>query len=151
MAKSEILMWVAGIMMMIILGLAVAPTVTKSGDTARIAVVNSELNALRNTSMLWVAQNSPDGTFAGITSTLLQTYLPGMTLTGGKLVSKANASIQYAVTVKTGDASQLTITIQGLDAIEGAEASVKTSQTSIAAGVTDASATDGILAIDYRG
>lgn len=151
MAKSEILMWVAGIMMMIILGLAVAPTVTKSGDTARIALVNGELNAIRNTSMLWVAQNSPDGTFTGISSTLLQTYLPGMTLTGGKLVSKANASIQYSIAVKSGDTSQLAITVEGLDKITGAETSVKASQTAIAATVTDATADDGILVLDYRG
>lgn len=49
------------------------------------------------------------------------------------------------------DTSQLKITVEGLDAIVGAEASVKTSQTGIAATVTDATANDGILVLDYRG
>ena len=151
MAKSEILMWVAGIIMMIILGLAVAPTVTKSGDTARIALVNGELNAIRNTSMLWVAQNSPDGTFTGISSTLLQPYLSGMTLTGGKLVSKANSSITYSIVPRTGDTSQISITLSGLSVIEGAEASIKNSQTANTSSINDTVTDDGTLVLNYRG
>ena len=151
MAKSEILMWVAGIIMMIILGLAVAPTVTKSGDTARIALVNGELNAIRNTSMLWVAQNSPDGTFTGISSTLLQTYLPGLDLVDGKLVSKANSSITYSIVPRTGDTSQISITLSGLSVIEGAEASIKNSQTANTSSINDTATDDGTLVLNYRG
>lgn len=151
MAKSEILMWVAGIMMMIILGLAVAPTVTKSGDTARIAVVNSELGTIRNTAMLWVAQNSPDGTFSGITSTNISTYLPGLDLVGGKLVSKANSSITYSIVPKTGDTSQISITLAGLSVIQGAEASIKNSQTANTSSIDDTATDDGTLVLNYRG
>ena len=150
MAKSEILMWVAGIMMMIILGLAVAPTISKSGDTAKIAVINSELNSIRNASIIYLAK-SPTGTFTGITATEVQSYLPGLNLASTKLQSKVNPLVTYLVAPNGINPEQLTITVEGLDKISTAETTVKTSQTPIAVTITDTNTTDGTLVFDFRG
>ncbi len=152
MGKSEIVMILAGIIMTLLLGLAVAPSVGKSTDTSKYAVVNSELNNIRNASALWLGQNSSDGTYTGVTATGIQTFLPSLTLNGsGELVSRANSGVSYVVAPKTGDSSQLEVTAKGLTTISGAETSVKTQQTSIAATITDTTANDGILVFDYKG
>ena len=146
MAKSEILMWVAGIMMMIILGLAVGPTITKSGNTAKTAVINNEISAIKNAAILWVGQNSSDGTYAGITAAGIQEFLPSLGLDTGKLVSKTSNSVKYAISVNAG----LQITISGLNTVEGAEASVASSQAKIASTLTNSSPTDGIITMVFN-
>lgn len=151
MAKSDIAMWVVSFIILVLVGLAVTPSLTSSGTTARIAVINSEIGTIRNASMLWVAQNSPNGDFTGISATGVATQLPALTLATNKFQSKVNPGITYTIAPKSGDASQVTITIDGLGLVTGAEASVKTSQTANSTLITDTVATDGTLVIDFRG
>ncbi len=146
MAKSEILMWVAGIMMMIILGLAVGPTITKSGNTAKTAVINNEISAIKNAAILWVGQNSSDGTYAGITAAGIQEFLPSLALDTGKLVSKTSNSVKYAISVNAG----LQIIITGLNTVEGSEASVASSQLKVASTLTNASPADGEMTLVFN-
>ena len=148
MAKSEILMWVAGIMMMIILGLAVGPTITKSGNTAKTAVINNEISAIKNAAILWVGQHSSDGTYAGITVEGIQEFLPSLALadTNTTLVSKTSNNVKYVVNVNAG----LQITISGLNTVEGAEASVASSQLKVASTLTNASPVDGEITLVFN-
>lgn len=153
MAKSEILMWVAGIMMMIILGLAVAPTITKSGDTAKIAVINSELGSIRKASILYVGINPTTG-FNNINAELLAPYLPGMTLTGtgaiATLDSKSDSSIKYTIVVGA-DTTLARVTVNGLNNIVNAETNVKNAQSTQATTTTDTNTSDGILVFEFKG
>lgn len=147
---NQLLMLLASIILGSIIGLGVYPLMNKSNDTGRTSLVNTELQAIKTASTLWLAKDS-DGTFTNVSIANISSYLPSLTVTGGKFVSKANTSITYDIAVKSSDSSQFTVTVSGLTAISGAEASVKTTQTPIAATVTDTSTTDGILELDYRG
>ena len=151
MAKTDVIMWAVSFMILLLVGLSVAPSLTASSGTARIAVINSELSTIRQASILWVAQNSPTGDFTGITATGVSVQLPALVLSSGKFQSKANAGITYTLSAKTGDPTQLEISVEGLTAISGSEASLKISQTITATGVTDTTVGDGILAVDYKG
>lgn len=150
MAKSDIAMWVVSFIILVLVGLAVTPSLTSSGTTARIAVINSEIGTIRNASMLWVAQNSPNGDFTGISATGVATQLPGLTLSSGEFVSKVNTGITYSLSA-AADSSILTIKINGLTAVNGAEASVKTSQINNSVSITDVNTTDGTLEMNFRG
>lgn len=151
MAKTDVIMWAVSFVILLLVGLSVAPSLTSSSSTARIAVINSELSTIRQASILWVAQNSPTGDFTGISATGVSIQLPALVLSSGKFQSKASASITYTITPKSGDSTQLEISIDGLSAISGSETSIKTSQTLIATTVTDATAGDGTLVIDFKG
>lgn len=147
---NQLLMLLATLVLGAIIGTGVYPIMSKSQDTGRVALVNQEISSIKTAALLWLTKDS-DGTFTSASVTNLTSYVPGFTVTGGKFVSKANTGITYDVAVKTGDSSQFTITVAGLTVITGAETSVKTTQTSIASNITDTSATDGILALDFRG
>ncbi len=150
--KSEILMVIAAIIMSLAFGLVVGPSINQSTNTPKYAVINSEIGNIKNASALWIGANTTDGTYSGITATGVQTYLPGLTLNASnELVSKVNTGITYVVGPKTGDATQLEITVKGLTAVSGAETSVKNTQTSLASTVTDTTANDGTLVFAYKG
>lgn len=152
MGKADILMIIAGIIMSILLGLAVVPSINKSTDTPKYAVINSEIANIKNASVLWIGANTSDGTFTGVTAAGVQTFLPSLTLNASnEIVSKVNSGITYVVGPKSGDSTQLQITVKGLNVVDGAEASVKNTQTSLASEVTDTTATDGTLVFDFKG
>lgn len=147
---KELLMLLATLVLGAIIGTGVYPIMSKSQDAGRVSLVNTEIGSIKTAALLWLVKDS-DGTFTSVSVANLTSYVPGFTVTSNKFVSKANSDITYDVAVKTGDSTQFTITVAGLTAISGAETSVKTTQTSIAANVTDTSSTDGILALDFRG
>ena len=115
MAKSEILMWVAGILMMIILGLAVAPTITKSGDTAKNAVGISEVNNLKQAVTLWYADNAANAIFCNATPTNLKPYIDSLNYDGSKFVSKAKTNIKFDTGCDPSYQTEFLVTISGLD------------------------------------
>lgn len=152
MAKSDILLWVVSIMFAVIIGMVVVPSITKSGETARIAVINGEINSIRNGTILWLAQSSSTGDFTGVTAKKVSEFLPGLVVdTDGKFVSKLNSAITYEISPKSGDASLLSITVSGLDKINGAEASVFSNQKQATSGSNDTTLDDGKLVLEYRG
>lgn len=136
MAKTEILMWVAGIMMMIILGLAVAPTITKSGETAKVAVINSEINAIRSAAVLYSATKGGD--YTGLTSLVIKDYLKLNVgwISPTKLMSRADSTgnIEYNIVEKAGHPEQFIIEITriGMALSTTARASVLATQTTLA-------------------
>lgn len=152
MGKADILMIIAGIIMSILLGLAVVPSINKSIDTPKYAVINSEIANIKNASVLWIGANTLDGTFAGVTAEGVQAFLPSLTLNAGKeIVSKVNSGITYIVGPRQGDSTQLQITVKGLNLVNGADASVKNTQTSLASKVIDDTPNDGTLVFEFRG
>lgn len=147
---NQLLMLLATLVLGAIIGTGVYPIMSKSQDAGRVSLVNQEISSIKTGTLLWLVKDS-DGTFTNASVTNVAPYIPGFTVTGGKFVSKANSGITYDLAVKSGDSTQFTITTAGLTVISGAETSVKTTQSSIAANITDTSATDGILELDFRG
>ncbi len=156
MGFREIAMIVVSLILVGILGLAVAPSITASGDATKTSVVASEFDSVLSASKMWMANNSTAGNFNGVTAQAMSAQIPNLTASGSgatsTLVSKVNTSITYqiasATTTSTDDSVQ--ITISGLTAISGAEASLATSLATKGT-VTNTSATDGILVVKIRG
>ncbi len=146
MGKSEIVMILAGIIMTLLLGLAVAPSVGKSTDTSKYAVYNSEIKLLRDVSTLWAFDNNIDGTTTGISTSALESYSRLTKNGSGLLESRVDSGTVYSVS--SPDPHQVQITIQGLT-ISGAESAIKNSQSNIAIVVNDTDPNDGILILTY--
>lgn len=152
MAKSEILMWVAGILMMIILGLAVAPTITKSGDTSKIAIINSEIENIRKASNLWVGQNSTDFAltyYCNFNANVAKDFVNlEFDSANNRLTSKANNNIKYEIGCNS---DFLRIIVSNLDSINGAFESINKSALGKANNIeASQAALGGYISMDYK-
>lgn len=148
--KSNLMLLIAGFAIGILLAGAATYSIFKAGDAIKISLVNAEINTVKVAAITSYLPKS-DGTFTGIANTDITAVVPALTITSGKLVSKINSSINYSVAAKSGDSTQLEITVSGLTALTDLETSVKNTQTGIATTVTDTTAGDGILVLDYKG
>ncbi len=162
MGFREIAMIVVSLILVGILGLAVAPSITASGDATKTSVVGSEIETVAKASKMWMTNNSIRGDFTGITAEAISGTLSTMSVAGSgsssKLISKVISSINYEISSTTTNSTDdsVQITISGLTAISGAEASLKTTLTNIY-GVLNVSegsggtSSDGILIIKVKG
>ena len=149
--KNNLILLIASFALGLLMAGAVAISIFKTSDSIKISLVNSEINTIKLAAISTYLPKSSDGTFTGIANTDISASVPGLTITGGKLVSKVNTSVTYDVTAKSGDSTQLEIACAGLSAITNLETSVKNTQTGIATSITDTTAGDGILVLDYKG
>jgi len=149
--KNNLMLLIASFALGILMAGAIGFSVFKASDSIKISLVNNEINTIKTAAITSYLPKSSDGTFTGISNTDITSIIPGLTINAGKLVSKVNSTINYVVTAKTGDSTQLEITASGLTALTDLETSVKNTQTGIATSVTDTTAGDGILVLAYKG
>ena len=159
MAFREIAMIVVSLILVGILGLSVAPSITASGDATKTSVVASEFETIIKTSKMWMTNNSIAGDFTGINAASMSNILPtvAVEISGATsaFVSKVDSNIKYkiisATTSSTNDSIE--ITISGLTSIADIEAALKTSLSNMygSANITDSVVNDGILIVKIKG
>lgn len=146
MGKVDILMIIAGMIMTVLLGLLAVPSINKSSETPKYAIYNSEILNIRNIAILWVANNKIDGTSTGITTDKLESYSKLTKNASGYLESKVDSASGY--TIASIEPNKIEITLRGIT-LNGAEKSIKNTQSNTAISVIDTDPNDGILIFNY--
>lgn len=159
MGFREIAMIVVALILGGILALNVAPSISASGDATKASMLNSEFESIASASKMWMANNSTTGNFTGINAEEVSDTIPNLVLSGtgatSSLTSKLTGDISYSIASGTSSSTDdsVVLTVNGLDNINKAEASVKNALVAKygASNVTDTDAADGILVVKVRG
>lgn len=114
---SPQLLWtIAGLVLTVLTLGGVTISSYQSMDASKSKLVASEVGNVATAAKLWMANNSTDGTFTGISATAMTKYIPDLVVDGdGKFTSKTVPAITIAVAADT-DTSKVIITAAGIPA-----------------------------------
>lgn len=111
---SPQLMWgMAGLVLTVATLGGVTLSSYQSLDAANAKMVASEVGNVATATKLWVANNSADGTFTGITAEAMTKYIPDLAVTGTGATSVFDSKASTGVTYKVAagaDTSQVVLT-----------------------------------------
>lgn len=118
MAKSEIILWIVGIAIMITLGLIGAQVGKGSNDMSKNTVISGEVNNIKNASATWVGLNpilAMNG-YCGINALEINKLIPNLALneTKTRLISNGYDTVQYTLACDSTNENKLKITIDGV-------------------------------------
>ncbi|MFA6395668.1 MAG: hypothetical protein WCW84_06840 [Sulfurimonas sp.] len=131
MGFKEIAMIVVGLILAGILALAIAPSISASGDSTKASVLNSELESVASAGKMWMVNNTTSGTFTGINAVAMANNLPNLVATGtgatSIFTSKVVGAITYTVVAATSGSTDdsMKITMTGLTGGSAIETSIK--------------------------
>jgi hypothetical protein len=113
MGMKELAIIIISLILGAILLLNMGPSFNKSGDAVKASVMTGEVSNIVASSRMWVASNSADGTYTGLTmEKLQQDYFKSFTLSADKLTMSSKVEGNYKLSI---DASGLVIHLTELD------------------------------------
>lgn len=116
---SPQLLWtIAGLLLTVLTLGSVSISGYQSLDSANVKLIASEVGNVAAASKIWLANNSTDGTFTGVTAAKAGTYIPDLAIASLAFTSKVVPAVNYTPAAGL-TTSQVVISIAGLTAAQG--------------------------------
>ena len=117
---SPQLLWaIAGLIITVLTLGGVSISSYQSLDSAKSKLIASEVGNISTAAKLWMANNSTNNSFVGISSTAMTRNIPDLTEAAGSFTSKADADVSYTVdsaqNVTAGDSFTVTALVKSAD------------------------------------
>ncbi|MCK9373616.1 MAG: hypothetical protein M0P91_10485 [Sulfuricurvum sp.] len=101
MGFREIALIAVALILVLILGFAIAPSITASGDATKASIVSNEIASIESASRMWMIDHSATAALTGLSAVTVAKYIPNLTLVvwSGEpyFVSKASPSLHYVI------------------------------------------------------
>lgn len=112
MGMKELAIIIVSLILGAILLLNMGPSFNKSGDAVKASVMTGEVSNIIASSRMWIASNSTDGTYTGLTmEKLQQSYFPSFLLSADKLYLSSRVEGKYKINViAPGNAIEIQLT-----------------------------------------
>ncbi|MFA6700734.1 MAG: hypothetical protein WCS28_11280 [Thiomicrospira sp.] len=129
---QNIILAVVGVVLTILAGLAIAPSISNTQEKVKASKVVEEVTAVRNASLLWLVNDSVNGLFTGINAESTSGLVPDLTLSGtgatstlGSRIFPGDVTYALAVDGTNADQVQVTITLSGTANTDEVKASIE--------------------------
>lgn len=101
MGFREIALIAVALILALILGLAVSPSITASADATKASIVSNEIASIASASKMWMVDNSTTASLTGLNAVAIAKHIPNLTLVewSGEpyFVSKVSPNLHYVI------------------------------------------------------
>lgn len=111
---QNIIYAVIGIILTIATLAMVAPAINQAANGMNTRMLLTEVSAINNTARMWMATQSTNNNYEGITNAAINTLIPDLAITGTNLTSRANNAVRYSVAVVAATPARYVLTITGI-------------------------------------